>query len=272
MKFYLEYTDFSLLQAFICQQLNLDLAQALESGMTGVSRYKIEKWQDIEEILGKSNFFFEEDGDQNLLLDIGQLEINDKSTAFLKAQDFAEKKVFIYSSEDKTLSLDQKKLLKKFEFDYQNLKALDAYLALKISQSHTQKINLKITENDLKKLIKQSKSYQEIIDNLDLIELSGDTTKALKSIIIEEELPLFMYGFSISNLTKDCNRWYSKINDENVQLALSLIYGKLDKNSNNLSLDLQKKLILTDKNIKNSTKLSPVNWVKLFLWQAKTTV
>ncbi|MEI6729447.1 MAG: hypothetical protein WCK98_07455 [bacterium] len=269
MKFYLEYTDFSLLQAFICQQLNLDLAQVLESGMPGVSRYKIEKWQDIEEILGKSNFFFEEGGDQNLLLDIGQLEINDKSTTFLKEQDFASKMVFIYSSEDKNLSLDQKKLLKKFEFDYQNLKSVDADLALEISQSHTQKIGLKITENDLKKLIKQSKSYQEIIDNLDLIDLSGDTVKALKSILIEEELPLFMYGFSTTNLEKDSRRWYAKINEENVQLALSLIYGKLEKNATSVSLDLQKKLILTDKNIKNSTKLSPVAWVKLFLWQAK---
>ena len=272
MKFYLEYTDFSLLQAFICQQLNLDLAQVLESGMTTVSRYKIEKWQDIEEVLGKSNFFFEEDGDQNLLLDIGQLEINDKSVAFLKAQDFAGKIVFIYSSEDKSLTLDQKKLLKKNEVDYQNLKALDADLALKISQSHTQKLDLKITDADLKKLIKQSKSYQEIIDNLDLIELSGDTAKSLKSILIEEELPLFMYGFSTANLEKDSRRWYAKINDENVQLALSLIYGKLDKNFTELSLDLQKKLILTDKNIKNSTKLTPTAWVKLFLWQAKTAV
>lgn len=270
MKFYLEYTDFSLLQAFICQQLNLDLAKVLESGLTNISRYKIEKWQDIEEILGKSNFFFEEDGDQNLLLDIGQLEINDKSIDFLKAQDFASKMVFIYSSEDKTLTLDQKKLLKKFDFDYQNLKALDADLALEISQIHTQKIGLKISENDLKKLIKQSKSYQEIIDNLDLIELSGDTAKALKSILIEEALPLFMYGFSTANLEKDSRRWYAKINEENVQLALSLIYSKLEKNQSRVSLNLQKKLILTDKNIKNSTKLSPTVWVKLFLWQAKT--
>jgi hypothetical protein len=78
-----------------------------------------------------------------------------------------------------------------------------------------------------------------------------------------------MLGFDTTKLTTQLPKWYHQTPDEDVQLAMSLVFTKLEKQSTETSQNLFQKLILTDQSIKTGSKLSQLIRWRLFLYTAR---
>jgi len=264
---FVEYTDFSLLAEVLSRNCDFNFVDYLIEKKLPVKKFSIENWSDLGQIISENDGFFTQETAQNYLVNIGSLKTDKNTLKFLQSLDFADLKLYLYSAEIDGLSADLKKLIKG-AFELVSLKKTDQKLALEIAQKYAEKIALNLSPVEFQKLTKQVLSYQEIIDNLDFVNLSGDSKLAIQCLFKEEELPVFMYGFRTDKLKEDSLKWYKKISEEELQLGLSLIYGKLEKQNNLPAKKLQKELILTDKKIKTTAGVSPTVWWKLFLWKA----
>jgi hypothetical protein len=271
---YIEYTDYSLLLSFIHQKLggNSNFEQALETGIIqGVQKIKLQNVYEIEQYLSCGDGLFEENIDQSksLLIDIQTIDIN-KFAEYLSEQ-FAkyDGQAFLYSSELEGVNAETKKNLKKHKIEIETLKKIDHNLATKLYEEYCDKIDLKLSNSQISILVAQTISYHEIIDNLDFILMSGDLKKGYEALLKTQKPALFMQGFNLSNL--DTMPWYKNVDDNELQLALSLIFGKLDKVSSDKAKFLQQQIIYTDQKIKTSSKLPALTWFRLMLWKAKTS-
>ena len=137
-----------------------------------------------------------------------------------------------------------------------------------IIDKYCEKLNLKLNKTQIQQLTEFSLSYNQLINNLDLISLSSDYNLALQNVLIIPKPLLFTQSFRLGNLDKDISKWQD-LGVDDLQLGLSLVFGKLEKQISSESEYLQRKLIQTDQKIKTQSKITPSTWWKLFLWQAK---
>ena len=268
---YIQFSDYSLLTAFLAQSDNQNILQCIVNpSQLNITRIKLNSISELEQYLVDSSGLWDDSGDcQDFLVDIQDVVLDTRSLeqATKIWQDW-QGRIYLYSTINEPKA-DDKKLLKKFNINYQELKKIDTTIGHQLATNYLTKIGLNIPRSSLDSLVNQALGYNEIIDNLDFVQLSGDTELALKSLIKKEETALFMRGFNLSNLNKDTVIWAREVSDDNLQLALSLIYTKLDKNSSQQAKQLLQNLILTDQKIKTRSKIKALTWFQLFLWQAK---
>ena len=268
---YIQFSDYSLLTVFLAQFDNQNILECiLNPSQLNITRIKINSISELEQYLVDSSGLWDDSGDcQDFLVDIQDVVLDTKALEQATSiwQDW-QGRIYLYSTINE-LKADDKKLLKKFNINYQELKKIDTTIGHQLATNYLAKIGLNISRSSLDSLVSQALGYNEIIDNLDFVQLSGDTELALKSLIKKEETALFMRGFNLSNLSKDTVIWAKEVSDDNLQLALSLIYTKLDKNTSQQAKQLLQNLILTDQKIKTRSKIKALTWFQLFLWQAK---
>lgn len=269
---FIEYTDYSLLLSFIHQKLgdNSSFENVLESGkISSVQKIKLQNIYEIEQYLSSGDGLFEEQSQEvtNFLIDIQAIDINKYAEYLSKLFANYEVEVFLYTSELDTISAEIKKNLKKHKFEVETLKKIDANIAATLYQDYCYKINLQLSSSQISTLVNQTISYYEIIDNLDFISMVGDVKKGYEALIKVQKPALFMQGFNLSNL--DISPWYKNVSENELQLALSLIFGKLDKVSSDKAKYIQNQIIYTDKQIKTSSKLPAIIWFRLLLWKSK---
>jgi hypothetical protein len=263
---YIEFTDYSLLLSFIYQKLGSKnkFENVLETGkIDNVQKIKLQNVGEIEQYLSSGDGLFEDQSEQanNLLIDIQDIDINKQKLENYDGQ------VFLYSSELDSLNAETKKNLKKYKIEVELLKKIDTNIGSQLYNEYCNKIDLKITSSQIDTLVAQTISYHEIIDNLDFISMSGDDKKGYEALLKAQKPALFMQGFNLANL--DTMPWYKNVDENELQLALSLIFGKLDKISSNKAKSLQQQIIYTDQKIKTSSKLPALTWFRLLLWKAK---
>jgi len=270
MFIFVEFSDYSLLQEYLCNSQDIDLMEALQIPNFLVKRIKLSQWYDLAQELDTSGNLFEEASEKPYLIDIQFLEIDSKVLSYLEGLNKDLKtEVIFYSSSGGSLGLETKKLWQKNSFQYIELKKADEKVKLKLTIDYNIKLGLELSESKIANLAKQSQNYQEIIDNLDFVYLSENPQKAYESLLIEEKALPFMLGFDVLKADSQVSKWYNLIQEGDIQLALSLIFGKLDKQNSPRARELLLKLILTDQKIKTRGKISPTLWWKLFLWEAK---
>ena len=98
--------------------------------------------------------------------------------------------------------------------------------------------------------------------------MAGDVKNGYNSLLKTQKPALFMQGFNLANL--DTMPWYKNVYENELQLALSLIFGKLDKVNSANAKYLQQQIIYTDQQIKTSSKLPALTWFRLMLWRARS--
>lgn len=194
---------------------------------------------------------------------------------FLK--DFPSRFYFYSSSGDNLFNAADKKTLKENKINLINLKKVDAEIQNKIATEYRNQINLMINSIDLKIIIENSSGYIDIIEKLDTLALTNQPRKALLDLfpndIAGESTPLFMLQFDPQNPLKTGEKWYKSVGENEFQLALSLIYGKLEKKTSfdykteNLIRIWKEKVINLDKNYKNSISGSGLILWKQFIWE-----
>jgi hypothetical protein len=271
MIFFLEFENYSYLTEFISQKEKVDLLNLLLSKVSNFSflqTHKLQDWSELKNIISKNEELFEKNLNQenSFLFDIQSLNIDKVVTNYLQEISSNKQNIYLYSIEKTSLALQEKKLWQKVGFNYENLKQ-NKELNAKLAKEYTQKLQLNIDFQDLQKIIQNSSSCQEIIDNIDYVSLANDLDLAIKSLQKIDSKPIFMLPFDLKNLQNHSQIWLKNVNSENLQLALSLINTKLSNQK--LSSKLRRELILTDQKIKTFSRVEGLIWFKLFLWKAQ---
>jgi len=268
---YLEVSDFSFLAQYICATENLNFFDYLTNSNLKIEKYNPTTWQDVDNLSQIENNLFEESDLKPCLIDLGILVIDEQNLGILEKLKPLDTNYYFYTTEDKKLTAETKKLLKKIDVEYLNFKSLDKNVAASLVQKYLDYRKVEIHKLNLNPIIDQSLNYQELVDNLDFIFLAKDKhQEAINSLLKEEQLPIFMYGFRTTNLASDVSRWLQRISSDDLQLHLSLIFTKLDKQKNTTSKLLQQELINTDQRIKNISKIDGQTWLKYFYYTAST--
>jgi hypothetical protein len=268
---YIEYTDYSLLLQFVCKELKLenDFEHTLLSGkINGVQKIKLNNVFEIENYLTAQDSFFDEpDQNNHLLIDLQTIDISKHGEYFSNAAAEFKGQIYIYSTENDSINADTKKTLKKYKIEVETLKKINPNIAMELYSKYADEIKLNISSSQVKTLVDQTLGYNEIIDNLDFISMAGNAKKGYEALLKTQKPMLFMQGFNLSNL--DTSLWYKNVDENELQLALSLIFGKLDKTDIAEAKYLQQEIINTDQKIKTSSKLPSLTWFRLFLFKAK---
>lgn len=264
---FIESSNFSLLAEYICSQEHLNFFDYLTTSKLQVQKYSPETWSDINNLNQAEEDLFDSTQNKASLIDYKNLILNESNIVVLEKLNQLSNNYYFYTTEDKKLSAEEKKLLKQVKIENVSLKNIDQKIASQLIVDYLEKYRLE-NFSGLQKLIPQTINYNELIDNLDFIFLADDKQIALNSIIKENILPIFMYSFSTATTAKDSLRWLARIDPNDTQLHLSLLFTKLDKQKNELSKKLQNELILTDQRIKTNSKVSPETWLKYWLYTA----
>jgi hypothetical protein len=270
---FVEYTDYSLLLSFVHQKIRnqQNFEQVLATGkIDNVQKIKLQSVFEIEQYLESGDGLFEVASTEpkDFLIDIQAVDINKHAEYLSQKLQGYEGQVFLYSSELEAINAETKKNLKKYKIEVETLKKIEPSIATQLYQDYCHKVELQLSSSQIATLAAQTISYHEIIDNLDFILMAGDTKKAYAALLKTQKPALFMQGFNLANL--DVKPWYNNVDDNELQLALSLIFGKLDKVSSHKAKYMQRQIIYTDQQIKTSSKLPALTWFRLMLWRAKT--
>lgn len=268
MTYFLEYTDFSLAVEYICSQQSLDFLETWQSKKLPFSRLKPDTWFDLQTTVLQDEDLFGQNEPQSFLISIENLPLDSSILPILKKFQASNNQFYLTYSNDEKLLADSKKLLKKADVDFIQLKKPEPNKAFEIAQRHSEKISLKISATDLQKLTKQASGYQQLIDELDFIWLSENSQKAIESLIAEEELPIFMMSFKPENAKNDSRKWYKKVREDDIQLLISLLFTKVSKDSSQTAKKLIQELILVDQKSKTISKVGGSVWLKYWLWQS----
>ena len=237
-----------------------------------VEKQQLASWSELANLISTSEDLFGVKKQENYLIDYGSLPLEKDVLDYLLSLNKENLiNIYFYSSTGESLDATQKKLLQKTDIEYTNLKNKNDNLASSIAEKYAEKLGLNLKYNEISSIVKQSTNYQEIIDSLDFIDLADDKAKAFQSLLKVEKTPIFVLGFDVQKLSDQAVKWYKEITEDEIQLGLSLIFGKLEKQKSLKANNLQKDLILTDKNIKTRSKVGGIVWWKMFLWKSKNS-
>ncbi|MEM1311927.1 MAG: hypothetical protein AAGF07_00485 [Patescibacteria group bacterium] len=270
MFWFAEFVEFSLFRVFLAEENNEDVLTTLINSRLKFIRLIPVSIADLRQALLEGEGLFEKESSKSYIVDTKNLNLDPKAINYLSElnNDFPEHKLYFFSSSQQSFTADLKRKWQNSGFDYISLKKPDTVLMYKLAKKYIAKLGLQLEDKQLDLILKQSQHYSEIIDNLDFISLADDKVLALKSLLKQDSLPIFMIGFDPLKLDQQINKWYQQIGENEVQLALSLIFSKLNKSSNEIAQSLIRKLILIDQKMKTQSKVEILTWYKLFLWQA----
>jgi hypothetical protein len=261
----IEYKDYSLAQVFLAEKLGLDALSVLEQE-TPLQFENIEKWTDLYQTLESGDGLFEdtESSTHNLFRLSDGCEISEDVCEFLSKQG---QDIYLIRP-GKSLNATDKKVLKKFKFDTEDLKKPDPQKLEDLITSFEQKYNQTFEAKVKTTLIKYSSTYIELLNSLDLLILSEQDPTLIQSLKPEESLPIFMRQFPGQSPEIDKLQSWANTVPEEVQLYMSVAHTKLAKQSSDSSSQIRKLLIETDQKMKTNNDLDALAWWKLFLWKA----
>jgi hypothetical protein len=270
MIYFLEYTDWDLVVEHLASQENMDLLSIILGEQTlPLERVRLMAWHTLNMDLAASEDLFGQDSKRVTLVDMEGLSLKKSEEADLRELS-AGQEIYFYRSAGVGLSAEEKKIWKNLKYEYLTLKKPEPKTAQALLQAYGERYQLSLTSSQQAELLKKASNYTELLNILELVYLTQDPDRVLQDYFAPESLPVFMLPFSPGKLAGQVGPWRDKIGPDEVQLGLSLVYGKLDKQSSSAAKELQKELIRTDKKIKTNPKASGSTWWKLFLWKAAT--
>lgn len=272
---FVSFDDFDNLLCRICTNFNLDLSEVLTSKLDkfGIFRKTIWTWNELDNL--DENELFETENTNNFdqkiyLINFENLAIDKNSSQFLanyvqKNQQNSDQNVnqtpnqiYLYSQ---NLTTTDKTLLKKHKISFTDLK-IDEKTKINLATQYQQKLGLNLTNNEIEELTFETTSLVEIINKIDFLSLTENPKKYLPNVCKTREILLFTLGLD------KIQRWYNLVGDDNLQLALSLIFGKLEKKN----MKLVKLVVQTDKRIKTRGGIKPILWWKMLLWNLEKEI
>ena len=260
---FLSFANFDLVLEYLGGDSLVSLLQ--KKAKLNYNQVKISSWSQIFELCSQEeDIFGEKTLPDGLLLDFQDLKLTpDIAEELTKLK--TDTKIYLYSgSFEDVFTAEIKKTIKK-HFEFVELKKNNTLVERQIFEDYCKVLNLKFKSTS--SILNQGfASYGEIIDILDFCAVSLDPNVALSSFVLGNEKPLFMETFNISNSYKEAQKWHKLIKEEELQLAISLLFTKIGKQKD--SQKYMQKIILLDQNLKTKNG-GQMLWWKLFLWEMK---
>lgn len=259
---YLEYTSKDFAIEYICSQHNIDFSKFFFSRSKIKTVYP-DSGQDLESIvrLAEPDLFAVDMAAEPFLIDLIDKPL--PTSAHLLPLIHTSQYSYLTRSQ-KSLSSVEKKELKKAKLDLIELKKPKPQVLQDLLSIYTSQKNLNLTPSVAAKFVKNAATYTELIDLLDLYQLSDQDIALFSASFPQDEILPFMKGLNLQGGLSSMRSWYN-IDSEQVQLHLSVMLSKLIKMSNNQTLVAE--LVKTDYTIKQVSGVSPLVWWKLFLYK-----
>lgn len=274
---FVSFDDFDNLLWRVCQDFGLNLSEVLVNKIDrfGIIKKTIFAWSDLQNL--DENELFESQSQNHLkvyLVNFENLSIDKNSSQFLA--NFVEKnqkkpnlenedwqtqnqaQIYLYSP---NLTAADKTLLKKHKISFEELK-IDQKTKVDLGANYTQKLELNLTKSEIEELTFETVSLVEIINKLDFLSLTQNPKKYLPEVCKIPQTLLFTLGL------EKLEKWHNLVDDNNLQLALSLLFGKLEKKNPKLA----KLVVQTDKRIKTRGGIKPILWWKMLLWNLEKEI
>jgi len=254
---FLEASHVSLIQFYLCQKNQRDYLEELESNKFNIIRGKIESWSELSNFIGEGDIFSNQK--QTTLIDLQDLQPNIGLSDIFGNKDNL---LYFFSSSLRSWPAATQKLWNSMggeylKLEFQNNKATEIYLKL------AKKYNLNLSSLQINKLISSCTDYQELIDKIDVLNLSPDKEKSFNWISPEISQELFTLQLRPNNLQQDLQKWLTLVKPDDIQLALSLIWTKASKIGNS---ELKNLVLKCDQDIKTKSKISPTIHYKKLLF------
>jgi hypothetical protein len=228
-----------------------------------VAKKDLDSWLTLQQLGGVDIFGTETASDS--IYDYGDLALSVEVLEYLAGLEIGGN-VYLYRS-TKSLLAEDKKMIEKAGLKYAGQPKISSDSRLDFAHNYVAFRGYQTSHNEQKVIAKNTGDYSEVVDCIDLLELCDDRVLGLEQFVKEETVPLFMLGFNPEKL--NVTPWVREISDDQNQLIMSLIFGKLQKQNNDRSRLLQSRLIELDVQTKSHKKLNASQLLKLFLWQAK---
>ncbi len=270
MSIFIDYSDYSLVQFYLAKSLKANPLDLILGKVNLFRRLELDNWFDLrQELSSGESFFADEKAEKDILLvDLKNLTIDQKAIDFLNNSNTEGYTLFFIRPDKPSQDAEEKKLWTKTG-EYVVLKKAEESEKLELARQYVMDLGLDLTRVQIQFLAEQADNFQELIDNLDLVDLADGKPEMLKSLQKNEETQLFMLGFDPQKTSLQALNWYKSVQEEDIQLALSLIFTKLSKFNHPFSKVLLKVLIETDQKMKTRAKIPLTLWWKLFLWKSR---
>jgi len=279
MLFYFQFKNYFSFwdQIFLDQDFSIDLifSQNFIPCILKDNGFVIESldtWSEIFTYLSSGLGLFEDKVSNIYFFDVKDLSFDANALKLLEQiqKEFSNLEIFLYSSTQEKLKVNDKKNLKKAKVKLKEVKKVDPNFLQKLAKKYLQILQnegSKITSEDLKIALKESENSKELLDKIDFLDFSDDLSLARKSLTSDFDKPIFMWTFDLNNLQRDLGRWAKKLKEDEIQLALSLVLNKLKKQNHPYQAVAIQNLIQTDFKIKSSNKISSLVYWKSFLFE-----
>ena len=270
---FVSFDDFDNLLCRVSADFNFDLVEVLNNKLDkfGIFRKTIFTWSDLDNLDENELFATENFNNTKIyLINFENLIIDKNSVQFLanfvqknqpnkqKEQNNNTKKIYLYSQ---NLTTTDKTLFKKSKIIFEDLK-INQIIKTDLATQLSQKLGLNLTSGEIEELTFETLSLVEIINKIDFLSLSQNPKKYLPNVCKTPETLLFTIPFD------KIQKWHSLVDDNNLQLALSLIFGKIEKKNPKLAV----LVVQTDQKIKARGKIKPILWWKMLLWQLQKEI
>ena len=210
----------------------------------------------------------ESNKDLEVFYDISELEFNDKILKEfndLVKNIGVEKEINLINKVKKSVDAVTKKLFQKYEVTLKDYGSWDASQNLRIINLYESLFDNKFDKLAKNKLLSVS-SFWELINAIYIFEVTNNIKVALGSITRSENVELFKLSFNKNSLKSDLRNFYKYTTDEEIQLALSIIFTKALKQNDYLFTKKVSTLVIeTDKLIK--TYPNSMFWYHLLLFR-----
>jgi hypothetical protein len=243
-----------------------------------IKKAKISTWSQLQsELTVEADLFGFDELDVNTnteevkdyLVRAEGLKVDKSSLAYLdEISKNHQSRLFIFSNDWESLDSEVKKEAKKQGVQIVSLKTLDKSVVADLLEKYSIQKSLKIDYNSKKIILENAASYQQIIDLVDVLCLVDNQAEYLSQTFTAASTPIFMLPFNLNEPDTTAKRWLKSVPEEDLQLAMSLVHTKLEKGGQSESTKKAlKSLIQTDQKIKTTSKVAPLTFWKLFLWQ-----
>ena len=255
---FLEASHISLIQEYTCHNLSLGLLSFLKSPKNRIERARIEDWSNILSFSSNQDIFSDEPN--LILIDLQDLQ----PTALLESLLGNNTNNFLFwSSTMRSWPAALQKIWISLGGKYEKL-TLDEKSAISLVNQYLSVTNLEISKSQIYTLVASCTDYQELLDKMDIISLSDNKDQLLKWFSPEKNQELFTLPLRASNLANDVKLWLKLVKDDDIQLALSLLWTKSEKIGRK---DFQELIQQTDLEIKTRAKIPTLTQFKKLMFQ-----
>lgn len=231
----------------------------------------LRSWDDIESLALNDSLF---GADSYSVLDCSTLSLDSNSAGYIStlSQQNLDKTILVIDREETEISTSNKKLLKQFGIPVSELKKPSSSEITQFMNKYVASENFDLPPRISSLISTKSDTYDQVMTLVYMAQMTDNDIEGLKSYDTVENTALFMLPWRINSLASDALQWYKNVDQDHLQLALSLLMTKTLKwKDSPHKSQVIASIIETDQDIKNYVR-SDMNRFHSLLWQVRNEI